>query len=127
MKAKNVYPTVKHETARRTNISFLCLLLCQKYYTDENPINCRKHTYNKYAWIVKGQVQHVCHIVYNSTHLKKIRVGAIHNNKLYTEIINDISREFTKDQWYNESLLNLKNSKVANTYVYWEGEFWPNG
>lgn len=38
---------------------------------DENPINCRKHTYNKYAWIVKGQVQHVCHIVYNITHLKK--------------------------------------------------------
>lgn len=65
--------------------------------------------------------------MYNSTHLKKIRVGAIHNNKLYTEIINDISREFTKDQWYNESLLNLKNSKVAKTYVYWEGEFWPNG
>lgn len=37
-------------------------------------------------------------VKYNSTHLKKIRVGAIHNNMLYTEIINDISREFTKDQ-----------------------------
>lgn len=42
-------------------------------------------------------------------------------------ILCTILHTHTKDEWYNESLLNLKNSKVANTYVYWEGEFWPNG
>lgn len=65
--------------------------------------------------------------MYNIIYLKKICVGVIYNNMFYIEIINDILWEFIKDEWYNELLLNLKNLKVVNIYVYWEGEFWFNG